>query len=83
MPTKVKNGQLAKKFNELMGRMPMALNEALREEFKIEVSTRYNVAIDTLVCVRSDGRDFTKSQVAFIAAWEKGYIDAMGVVHKL
>lgn len=56
------------------------LSSVVRENFGIEIDSRFNIFSMALVTTRLDGEDFTPEQYAFIAAFSDGYGVAMEIV---
>jgi hypothetical protein len=56
------------------------LAEKVKEKYGIEITTEWAFLADRLITTKKDGTDFTKEQLAFIAAYSDGYGDAMGRV---
>jgi hypothetical protein len=76
-----KGGQIQKKVDELVGKMPLQLIEALREEFKTEYSAVYSVELERMVAKRNTGDGaLSIEEDEFVRVWQKGYSAAIHVV---
>lgn len=58
------------------------LKTAVSRKFGIEIETTYNIIALRLVSRRSDGTDFTEEELAYIQAFEAGYMAAWDVADK-
>lgn len=56
------------------------LKDAVSSKFGVEIETYYDVFAMRLVSRRVDGKDFSESEVAYVEAFESGYIAAWNVV---
>jgi len=74
--------KLQKMAKELDTQFRDELARHMRETFDLDVQTHFNLMSMTLVTTRSDGKDFTPEQKAYVQGFENGYLSAMILVEK-
>jgi hypothetical protein len=72
---------MATKIDRVMRRLNDEFRDALaakvREKFAIDVETSWAFLADRIVTERADGEPFTPEQMAYLEAFEAGYLAAM------
>lgn len=72
----------------LLEKLAKRVNDEFAERLRKEFESKFNRAITTelhifsgmLISRRVDGRPFNKAEAAWIDAWQKGYLQAIGVI---
>lgn len=72
------------KLNNMRRELENAFTDALHQEFRckfdVELQTEFNIFAMCLISKRTDGKDLTPEQHAFLAGWSTGYGKAINMI---